>query len=263
MKTQEAKELGGRVAALAQANQLVQAYTLLAPVLAARTPFAMLDHIGAPVGMGDLSPANAFMEHIAAAKTEGGWVVIASALRKQLGRDPAGSLERCRQFIIAADVWYATDILGERVPGPALVDAFEATLKLIAPWRIDDNRWVRRTVGVAVHFWAKRSRGELELAHRAKKLLDFLEPMFTEQETDAIKGVGWGLKTLGRYYPILTADWLEEQIVCLKQPCRALMLNKALTFLPAKQRARIIKSNITRGKARHLYDPKSVQMSQV
>ena len=39
----------------------------------------------------------------------GGWVVIASALEKQLERDLAGALARCRSFIVAADVWYAAD----------------------------------------------------------------------------------------------------------------------------------------------------------
>ena len=32
--------------------------------------------------------------------------------------------------------------------------------------------------------------------------------MFEEWEMDAVKGVGWGLKTLGKHYPDLVADWL-------------------------------------------------------
>lgn len=30
---------------------------------------------------------------------------------------------------------------------------------------------------------------------------------------DAVKGMGWGLKTLGRHYPDLVADWLGQQFV--------------------------------------------------
>jgi len=193
----------------------------------------LLGRIGEAIGAGLLEAVNVFLEHVAADKTEGGWVVIASALGAQLDRDPAGAFARCREYIIAADVWYATDILGERVPGPALVADLQPALDLLAPWREDDNRWVRRTVGVAVHFWAKRSRGQH--AAQAEALLAFLEPMFGERDMDAVKGVGWGLKMLGRHYPDLVADWLARQV---GRPHRALMLRKALTYLTDKQRAR-------------------------
>jgi 3-methyladenine DNA glycosylase AlkD len=238
MKTKQARELGKRMAALVQAGQMTQAYVLLAPVLAERTPFDMLRRIGEPIGAGPLEEANIFLKRIAADKTEGGWVVIASVLEKQLDRDPAGAFARCRGYIIAADVWYAADILGEGVAGQALVAHFQPALDLLAPWREDDNRWVRRTVGVAVHFWAKRSRGAVEHTAQAEALLAFLEPMFEEREMDAVKGVGWGLKTLGRHYPDLVADWVAQQVVHRQRRHRALMLRKALTYLSDEQRAR-------------------------
>jgi 3-methyladenine DNA glycosylase AlkD len=238
MKTKEARELGERIAALVQNGQPDEAYDLLAPVLAERTPFRLLDRIGEAVGAGPLEAVNAFLDHIATDKTEGGWVVIGSALGGQFDRDPTSALARCREYIIAADVWYATDILGERVPGPALVANFQPALDLLAPWREDDNRWVRRTVGVAVHFRAKRSRGAAEHTAQAEALLAFLEPMFEEWEMDAVKGVGWGLKTLGRHYPDLVADWLAQQVVHRQRRPRALMLRKALTYLSDEQRAR-------------------------
>ncbi|NIO69239.1 MAG: hypothetical protein GTN71_09445 [Anaerolineae bacterium] len=237
MKTKEARELGKRIAALVQAGRMTQAYVLLAPVLAERTPFDMLRRIGEPIGAGPLEGTNVFLERIAADKTEGGWVVIASALGGQLDRDPVGAFARCREYIIAADVWYATDILGERVPGPALVADFQPALDLLAPWREDANRWVRRTVGVSVHFWAKRSRGAAEHIAQAEALLAFLEPMFEEWEMDAVKGVGWGLKTLGKHYPDLVADWLAQQVVHRQRRHRAIMLRKALTYLSDEQRA--------------------------
>jgi len=238
MKTQEAKELGERIASLVQARQPLKAYALLVPILAQRTPFPLLERIGEAIGAGSLKSVNIFLEHIAAAKTEGGWVVIGRALGEQLDRDPAGAFARCRSYIIAADVWYATDILGERVPGPALVTDFQSALTLLTPWREDANRWVRRAVGVAVHFWAKRSRSAPEHIPQAKMLLDLLEPMFEEQDTDAIKGVGWGLKTLGKHYPNLIADWLAQQVVHRQRRPRALMLRKALTYLSEERRAR-------------------------
>lgn len=236
MKTKEARELGQRVARLVETGQLREAHALLSPVLAQRTPFAMLRRVGEPVGAGPLESANAFLERVAADKTEGGWVVIASALEMQLDRDLTGAFARCRDFIIAADVWYAADTLGEGVVGRALVEHFQPALGQLAPWREDGNAWVRRAVGTGVHFWAKRSRGAVARAGEAKSLLSFLEPMFEEWDMTAVKGVGWGLKTLGRHYPDLMADWLVQQVVHRQWRHRALMLRKALTYLSDEQR---------------------------
>jgi 3-methyladenine DNA glycosylase AlkD len=163
-------------------------------------------------------------------------VVIQSALEQMLDRDLSGAFVRCRDFIITADIWYAADTLGEGVVGQALVRHFEPALTLADPWREDDNAWVRRAVGTGVHFWAKRSRGAAELVPQAKTLLAFLEPMWGEWEMDAVKGVGWGLKTLGRNYPDLMADWLPGQV---NRRHRTLMLRKAVKGLSEEQRARL------------------------
>jgi 3-methyladenine DNA glycosylase AlkD len=235
MKAREARQLGEEIASLIQKDQIEAGYALLVPVLAERTPFPMLERIGTPSGKLSLAAGRHLAARIAADKTEGGWVVIGAILREQIGRDPTGTFEHCRENIISADIWYGADILGERVPGPALVNDFEATLKLLAPWRVDNNRWVRRTVGVAVHFWAKRSRGETALTPKAGQLLDLLEPMFTEWEKEAMKGVGWGLKTLGKYYPDLMADWLPQQT---HRKHRSIVVRKAVTYLPAEIKER-------------------------
>jgi hypothetical protein len=238
MNKQEARVLGGRIAPLVQAGNVRQAYALLAQVLAERTPFPVLGCIGQVVGTGPPSQVDRFLEHIASEGTEGGWVVLAMALSARLERDLSGAFDRCRRYVIVADVWYATDILGERVPGPALVTQFELGLELLAPWREDCNRWVRRTAGVAAHFWAKRAQGVQGLALKAAALLEFLEPMWSERDMDAVKGIGWGLKTLGRYYPDVLAEWLLPQVAS-GRPYRALMLRKALTYLPRIQRDRV------------------------
>ncbi|MFZ5909590.1 MAG: DNA alkylation repair protein [Chloroflexota bacterium] len=228
MKIFEARLLGQQACELVDAGRIADAYALLASTLAERTPFRLLDVIGEQTGAGLLETVNPFLEYVALQGTMGGWVVIASALKGQLERDLPGAFARSQKYIILADVWYATDILGERVPGPALVTDFDHALAALSPWRVDGNRWARRTVGVAVHFWAKRSRGDAGLSMQARRLLSFLEPMFEERATDAIKGVGWGLKTLGKYYPELVSAWLEKQIA---RPHRALMERKARTYL--------------------------------
>jgi 3-methyladenine DNA glycosylase AlkD len=237
MNTKEATQLGEEIATLVQQNEIEAGYARLAPVLAERTPFPKLERIGAPVGKLSLEVGHSFASRIAADRTEGGWVVIGAILREQIERDPTSAFQHCRKYIISANVWYGTDILGERIPGPALVNNFETALALLAPWRADTNAWVRRAVGVAAHFWAKRSRGEAALTPQAGQLLDLLEPMFTEWEMDTVKGVGWGLKTLGKYYPDLVADWLSWQI---HRKHRTIMVRKAITFLPANVKDKLL-----------------------
>ncbi len=165
----------------------------------------------------------------------GGWVVIASALRKRLPADQEGILERCKSMIELADTWYATDTLAERVAGAALRQEMESALKPMQDWVQSINRWVRRACGVAVHNWAKQAHGRPECREGVQCLLAFLEPLFEEREKDALKGIGWGLKTLGRYYPRQVAGWLQEQMDNNRAP-RALMLRKAYTFLPDHSR---------------------------
>jgi 3-methyladenine DNA glycosylase AlkD len=238
MNTQEARTLGANITKLIQEDSPDKAYKLLTPVLAARTPFRLLDIIGEAISHVAIDVTDPFLQRVAAAGTEGGWVVIASAWRQQMEQDRAGIFERCHECVIAANIWYAADIFGERIVGPSLVSQFQPTLDLLEKWRSDPNRWIRRTVGVATHFWSKRSRGAPELAGNAQQLLDFLDPMFEEWNMDAVKGVGWGLKTLGRHYPEHLTPWLAKQVGQRKRRHRAIMLHKASTYLNDAQRAR-------------------------
>jgi hypothetical protein len=239
MKISEAKIVSERLAVLVQAGDIDEAYTLLDPILSRKTPFSALSQIGKDIGECPLEPVNALLGRLANDKTMGGWVIIGSALGAQLDRDFEGAFIRCREYIVAADVWYGADILGERVPGSALVINFRPALDRLTPWREDPNRWVRRSVGVSVHYWAKRSRGEIQYTSSAKVLLEFLTPMFSEWEMDAAKGVGWGLKTLGKYYPELVTDWLGERVSDPQIRYRALMLRKAMTYLPDSHKTQV------------------------
>ena len=170
MKAKEATDLGLRLAAYVRDGQLACAYELLRPVLRERTPFSTLRRIAGPIGGEPLALANALLERVAAGATEGGWVIIGQVLEQQLDRDLSGALARCHRFVVAADVWYGADILGEHVPGPALLRHYEPALRELDPWRGDDSAWIRRAVGVAVHHWAKRSRGGCEHVDEVESL---------------------------------------------------------------------------------------------
>jgi hypothetical protein len=245
MKAVEARDLGRRAAELAESGRLESAAGLLAPVLAGRTPFRLLDAIGGQLGcrigcrIGCLSAncIDPLLERLAADRTMGGWVVIAAALASRLLIDLPGAVEKSARYIEEADVWYAADSLAERVPGAALVLDFEEVLACLKPWRTDPNRWVRRSVGTAIHYWTKRSRGQPHYSEQVHSLLAFLAPMLPETDLDAAKGIGWGLKTLGRYYPDLLVEWLRGEI---PKPQRPVVMRKALTYLSAEARGRVV-----------------------
>jgi len=127
MNAVEAKVLAALIDPLVRRGQVEEAHDLLAPVLRERTPFRYLDRIGAAAGAGllpvtdqlleriGLLPAtDHLLERIAAERSEGGWVIVGAVLRRQLPRDLAGPLARCRSMTMAADIWDGADILGER-----------------------------------------------------------------------------------------------------------------------------------------------------
>jgi 3-methyladenine DNA glycosylase AlkD len=238
MKLKEAEIIGKSLIPLLKSGELRLAYEKLAPILAEKVPFPVLERLGQSIGIHEIHFVNPFLSQIASQRTMGGWVIIGGALREQLDRDFSGAFERAKKFIRTADIWYGTDILGERVPGPGLVSHFEEAISLLEGWRKDNNRWVRRAVGVACHFWSKRSKGDIKLVTEAEKILELLEPLFCEWDMDAVKGIGWGIKTLGKYYPDLVVHWLPRQLV-LKH--RAILYRKAVTYLNEEQQERIKK----------------------
>lgn len=237
MRINEARELGAAIADQVRAGSIEAAYALLSPVLVHLTPFNTLRAIGYPVGQAPHARVDAFNERIAGEKTEGGWVVIAAALEMRLGTDLADALQQSRKFIRVGDIWYCADILAEGVAGNALVINFDQALPQLETWRFDENHWIRRAVGVCAHYWAKRSKGKMP--RQAGELLAFLDPLFYEKQVEAVKGVGWGLKTIGRYYPDLLADWLSSMLNKPGGSCRVLMLRKAAAYLPPDRRVEL------------------------
>lgn len=237
----QAREFGSQAAGQLENSGPEAALQMLNKILCERTPFRLLDLVGAAFKHIDPQKVSELMGAIAAQRSEGGWVVIASALHEHLPADLPKALQASRKYIMQADIWYGCDIFGERVPGPALLTHFEETLACLADWRTDANRWVRRSLGVAGHFWAKRTRGNEQFFGQAAQLLEFFSPMFEERDSDAAKGVGWALKSMGRYYPSITGDWLEKQLLIQKRKPAAILRRKALLYLPEDIKEKFLK----------------------
>ena len=224
------------------AGDVAGALARLRPLVASRTPFTLLDLAGRVVAeAAATNPAacTALLDGLAATGEIGAWPLIGSALAAAyLPHDLPRAFAETRRYILQADVWHATDALGERVLGPALRADFDAALSLLADWRAEASPWLRRAIGVAVHLYVKRERRRPE---QVACLLDLLAPLFAERDVAAIKGVGWGLKTIGRFYPDLLVPWLRQQLAS-QQP-RRLMVQKAVEYLPAERQAEFLRAS--------------------
>lgn len=230
MNRAETRELAADCRARLTADDAQAALALLLPAVSSRTSFALLDLCGRLVAESAARSAGAFtvlLDSLAATHEIGAWPLIGSALAAAyLSHDVPHALAEARRYILQAEVWHATDAIAERVPGEALRRDFETTLALLEGWRTEPSPWLRRATGVAVHLYTKRER---EQPQRVSRLLDLLEPLLEERETSAVKGVGWGLKTIGRFYPDLLTPWLRNQLAS-KNPRRP-MVRKATAYL--------------------------------
>lgn len=224
-----AGQIGIEISRHLENDDIPSAYGVLEPILSTRTRFPHLQRIGETTARHTGDGVYAFLDHIGRKGTEGGWVVIGGALLEQMGSNLSLAHQHCRRHIISADIWYGADILGERVPGPGLLADFQAVLPILKFWRADPNPWVRRSVGAAVHHWTKRNGYGPSCQREAELLLDLLDPMFGEWDLNAAKGVGWALKTIGKYHPDLLMAWLPSRLV---RAHRAVVRSKALTYLP-------------------------------
>lgn len=237
----QAREFAVRLAAIVTQRNIPGAMDAIEPIIHDKNPFRLLDLVGA--GIADCPSASLlpFLDAIATTTAEGGWVVIAAALHFHQGKSLPFRLEMAQQYIIWSDIWYGADIFAERVPGPFLLEQFAQTLAQLKNWTKHSNPWVRRSVGVAVHFWTKRTRSDEKMQDQVHLLLDLLAPVFEEKDMRAAKGIGWGLKTLGRYYPQLVSDWLHEQLHIQGRQPMCVVRRKALTFLPNHLKQRMSK----------------------
>ena len=213
----------------------------LLPVLNKRTSFQMLDVIGRRIGDRALSYKSKYLElfdQISSKRLMGGYVVIAQALVFLLNDDCRECFERVRRYLIEGDEWYVCDIFGERVLGYALIDHYNKSKPLFQEFCADENHWVRRSVGVAAHFFAKKCRDEKKDVNKAAEILEMLNSQICEHDMRIIKGIGWGLKTFGRYYPELLVPFIKMQISSKR--ISAVIINKCITYLDDRSRNEIL-----------------------
>ena len=237
--TQTLQQLTEEFVTYIQKNQFETAANTLKPLLNTKCPFSKLDLLGKLIGSKAKEQPIEFLEafdRIIASQAMGGFVVVGQALVSLLETNFDATMNKSREYIIKGATWYVCDIIGERSIGKAVVKHFERTLPHLKAFLEDENKWVKRSAGVAVHFFAKRVPNEPQ---KARALLEVLAPLIEERQVDVVKGIGWGIKTIGRVYPDVAVPFLIEQLKAKKKLSK-LMMRKALTYLPTDKKAEVL-----------------------
>lgn len=216
--------------------------SLLHPLLDTKCPFTKLDLLGRKIGhLHTTHPDRllTLLDTLVTYNAMGSYVIAGQALVSLLPQDLEKALTKSREYIIAGDTWYVCDIIGERSIGHALVHHFDHTIIWLRTFLEDENRWARRSAGVAIHFFSKRVTTRPE---KTKILLGIMEPFIEEKQIDVVKGIGWGLKTIGKHHPDLLVEFLRRQID-MKKKISKVTLRKAVTYLDEKRREDILKKS--------------------
>lgn len=229
------------VKTLSQPLSATEIIPLFKPILDAKCPFTKLDVLGRKIG--NLHSDNPdhllkILDTLIEYNAMGSYVIAGQALISLLSHDLERALTKSKEYIIIGDTWYVCDIIGERSIGHALVNHFDCTVIWLQKFFEHENRWVRRSAGVAIHFFSKRVTTQPE---KTKILLELVEPFIEEKQIDVVKGIGWGLKTIGRHHPDLLVEFLKRQIDTKKKISKV-TLRKAVTYLENDKR-NLIMSN--------------------
>jgi 3-methyladenine DNA glycosylase AlkD len=213
-------------------------WNVLNPVLDAKVPFPVLDKVGKRLGeSGKLDPSKYFVvfDEIIAKDKMGGYVIVGQALAAFLETELEASIRKAAEIIAEGQKWYVCDIVGERVLGQALIAHFDSAISVLEQMTVLEEQWVRRSIGVAVHFFAKRRPEDRE---RVRRLMELLSLLIEDKRVFVVKGVGWGLKTIGKYQPKLVEDYLQETMKTKR--ISKLMLRKAATHLDEKTKEKLV-----------------------
>jgi len=241
MKKSEALTIANNCIHYIENRKTPSVWNELLPILNSRTSFQMLDIIGREMGERIVSHKNNylnFFDQLSKKKLMGGYVIIAQALIYLLPHDCNECFVKTKKYMIEGDEWYVCDIFGERVLGYAIINHYDKTQTFFRNYTLDDNHWVKRSVGVAAHFFAKKCRDTKRDDKKAAEILTLLDTQISERDIRIIKGIGWGLKTLGRYYPELLVPYIKTQI--MSKRISAVIIRKSVTYLDKNQKNEIL-----------------------
>ena len=149
-------------------------------------------------------------DEISALKTIGGDVIIGILLRNHLSQNTGIIFEKAANYIAHSGTWQATDIIGERVFGPALLLHFESALNNLKTLSSHPNNWVVRSIGPGCHNAVKNGLS----ADKVKALFELLISLSGAKDYHIKTGIGWAAKTVAKFHPdiIIKYDLENEHV---------------------------------------------------
>jgi 3-methyladenine DNA glycosylase AlkD len=211
ISSQRAAELALECSAYLSGDNLDAFWSCLQPVVEAKFSNESLSLFGEILGEEAAKDPDRYFrafDEMIAMKSHGCYLIVAKALSKMLETHFEPCWHRARDYIAQGESFEASDYVGQGVLGEALIRYFDQTVGVLEELSRDESRWVRRAVGAAVQFFSEEVRD----ADRNRRLLELTLPLMGSDDEVVLKGVGWGLKTIGRYHPDLLEKFLKTHI---------------------------------------------------
>lgn len=133
-------------------------------------------------------------------------VIAAMVLQDTLRLDFYSSLQKAQEYILLGDAWYVCDIIGERVPGYALLKYPEETLPLLEKMSKDQKVWIVRSVVVAGHYAVKKGLDKIY----SERLFQILLRCSEAKDFHVKKGIGWAAKTVAKFHPDIITKYQNQ-----------------------------------------------------
>lgn len=147
-----------------------------------------------------------FLDKIIALDEIGSYTIAGKILQLNLKNDISGSHKKANEYISKGNVWYACDIISERVLGVMLLEHPEKTIEINKKQINSDSFWMVRSVGVATHLATKWG---LQKKY-AKQQFELLLSKADAKDYHAITGIGWAAKTIAKFHPDIIKQFEEE-----------------------------------------------------
>jgi len=136
----------------------------------------------------------------------GSYVLAGIILQHRLQEHFPASIDKAVEYIIKGDKWYVCDIIGERVMGYSLLVNPEKTISVLQELTRHANKWIVRSVGVATHYAVKKGVGK----DYVEQLFLLLSGLANTTEFHTKTGIGWGAKTIAKFYPDIIEKYANE-----------------------------------------------------
>ncbi len=211
ISSQRAAELALECSAHLAQDNMAGFWSCLQPVLESKLSDESLALFGEILGeQAAKDPERYFraFDEMIAKQSTGCYVIVGKALTRMLETHFERCCDRARDYIAQGQSYETADFVGQSVLGEALVKYFDQTVVVLKSLSHDESRWVRRAVGAAVQFFSEEVRD----ADQTARLLELTLPLMGSEDDVVLKGVGWGLKTVGRYHPELLERFLKTHI---------------------------------------------------